>query len=148
MAEPFERFVTIISLLHKNIQRMKQIEMQELGLKGPHVMCLFYLSQNPTGLNASQLSQYACVDKAATSRVLAQLSQLELISYPTQAKKYRTRAVLTAKGIAIAGQINQIISNLVQEVTAGLTQDERDTMYYCLSTISDNIRRKLPGETN
>lgn len=148
MAESFERFVTIISLLHKNIQRMKQIEMQELGLKGPHVMCLFYLSQNPDGLNASQLSQYACVDKAATSRVLAQLSRLELISYPTETKKYRTRAVLTARGIGIAQQINQTISGLVQDVTTGLTQAERDTMYHCLFTISDNICRKLPGETS
>lgn len=146
MAEPFERFVTIISLLHKNIQRMKQIEMQELGLKGPHVMCLFYLSHNPDGLNASELSQYAGVDKAATSRVLTQLTQLGLICY--QPKKYRSRAVLTDEGTAVAQQVNQTIAALVQEITAGIDPEERETMYRCLYTISDNIRRKLPVETH
>ena len=49
------------------------MEMTELGLKGTHVMCLFFLHHTPEGLTAAQLCQLCAEDKAAISRTIATL---------------------------------------------------------------------------
>lgn len=150
MTDRFEEFVSIISLLHKNIQRLKQLEMKEFGLKGPHAMSLFYLSQYPDGLTGAQLCGLVGVDKAAVSRVLAQLNGAGLITYPDppDGKKYRTRAALTPQGVAVSQQIRQIISDIVQQASGEITPDDRACMYRCLHTISDNIQHMLPSAVN
>ena len=55
MLHRFEEFVTGITECHRYIQRIKAMEMTELGLKGTHVMCLFYMGRSPEGLTAGQL---------------------------------------------------------------------------------------------
>ena len=42
MLQRFEDFVTGITVCYKYIQRIKSAEMTEFGLKGTHVMCLFF----------------------------------------------------------------------------------------------------------
>jgi hypothetical protein len=75
MNRRFQSFVTGITVCYKYIQRIKTLEMTEFGLKGAHVMCLFFLHQNPEGLMAAQLCQLCAEDKAAISRTLAVLQQ-------------------------------------------------------------------------
>ena len=73
MLRRFESFVTGITVCYKYIQRIKSMEMGELGLKGAHAMCLFYLHHNPGGLTAAQLCTLCAEDKAAISRTVADL---------------------------------------------------------------------------
>ena len=49
--------------------------MTEFGLKGTHVMCLFFLHHTPEGLTAAQLCQLCAEDKAAISRTIATLKE-------------------------------------------------------------------------
>ena len=58
MLHRFSAFVGGITECYKYIQRIKAAEMTEFGLKGTHVMCLYYLRQNPTGLTARRASQH------------------------------------------------------------------------------------------
>ena len=55
MIERFEKLTSGITQVYKSIQRIKKHRMDSLGLKGSHVMCIYYLSKNPEGLTAADL---------------------------------------------------------------------------------------------
>lgn len=44
MEDRFETFTVLIARISRSIRRLKAEEMERLGLKGPHVSCLYYLS--------------------------------------------------------------------------------------------------------
>ena len=89
----FEEFVSLISSIHKNIQKIKQDRMKQFGLSGNHVMCLFYLAQHQEGLTAAQLCQLMSVNKAAVSRAMAELEEKDYIFYMNQEENKKYRAV-------------------------------------------------------
>lgn len=141
MIRRFEDFVSTISSIHKNIQKIKKNKMKDFGLNGTHVMFLFYLAQYPEGLTAAQLCKMASEDKAAVSRILSELEEKELLCYPEQnsTKKYRASAVLTEKGRLVTGQFNDIICNVVGRIGSGISDEDRDSMYRSLDIISRNL---------
>lgn len=141
MIQRFEEFVGLISSIHKDIQKIKQNKMKEFGLSGNHVMCLFYLSQNPEGLTGTELCQLISVNKAAISRTLSNLVEKGYVFYPDagESKKYRAVVKLTLKGIAVTKQIDDIIRDVVDEIGKDLNEDERETMYQTLAIVSRNL---------
>jgi len=141
MLQRLEDFVTGITVCYKYIQRIKSAEMTELGLKGTHVMCLFYLHHNPQGLTAAQLCQLCAEDKAAISRTLVTLQEKGYIL--TGEKKYRFPLRLTPAGTAIANQVDGLIQQWVGFGGDGLTDEERTSFYKTLSLIAKNLHQKL-----
>lgn len=141
MLQRFEAFVSGITVCYKYIQRIKSMEMTELGLKGTHVMCLFYLHHNPQGLTAAQLCQLCAEDKAAISRTLVTLQEKGCIQ--TGEKKYRAPIHLTEEGTRIAMQLDELIQQWVSFGGDGLTCEERAVFYKALSHISENLQQKL-----
>ena len=75
MDKIFEHFTITILKLNKLVQKIKLYEMQEYGLKAIHVMCGYYLMENPDGLTASELVKLTLEDKAAISRALKTLQE-------------------------------------------------------------------------
>ena len=69
MEERFEAFTVLLSKLNRCIKRMKAEQMAQFQLKGPHVSCLYYLSE-AGALTAAQLCERCEEDKAAISRYL------------------------------------------------------------------------------
>ena len=141
MIHRFEEFVGLIANIHKNIQKIKHDKMQQFGLSGNHVMCLFYLAQHQEGLTGAQLSQLMSVNKAAVSRAMAELVEKDYVFYENleAGKKYRAVAKLTVKGFAVTEQIDGIICEVVNEIGNDLQEDERTMMYQSLNTVSRNI---------
>lgn len=137
----FEEFVSLISSIHKNIQKIKQDRMKQFGLSGNHVMCLFYLAQHQEGLTAAQLCQLMSVNKAAVSRAMAELEEKDYIFYMNQEenKKYRAVARLTVTGFAVTEQLDEIIYEVVNEIGKDLEEEERNMMYQSLETVSKNL---------
>ena len=137
----FEEFVSLISSIHKNIQKIKQDRMKQFGLSGNHVMCLFYLAQHQEGLTAAQLCQLMAVNKAAVSRAMAELEEKDYIFYMNQEenKKYRAVARLTVTGFAVTEQLDEIIYEVVNEIGKDLEEEERNMMYQSLETVSKNL---------
>ena len=45
MQQRFETFTVLIAKISRSIRRIKAEEMSEFHLKGPHVSCLYYLTQ-------------------------------------------------------------------------------------------------------
>lgn len=144
MNRRFQSFVTGITVCYKYIQRIKAMEMTELGLKGAHVMCLFFLHQNPEGLTAAQLCQLCAEDKAAISRNVAVLQQEGYIE--SCGKRYRATLRLTEKGQQVAGRVDVLIAQWVSSGGDGLTEEERATFYRVLEHIACNLRDNMDNK--
>ena len=141
MLQRFESFVTGITMCHKFIQRIKNMEMTEFGLKGAHAMCLFFLHHHPEGLTGAQLSQLCAEDKAAISRTLFTLRDQGYIE-PNQ-QKYRALIHLTEAGQAIASRVDGLIEHWVTSGGDGLSPEERTVFYRALDRISHNLQEQL-----
>ena len=139
MLNRFEDFVTGITECHRYIQRIKAMEMTELGLKGTHVMCLFYLGRSPEGLTAARLCALCGEDKAAVSRTLSELEQLG--HCVRSDKKYRAALTLTDSGRELAGRLNGLVEQWVTAGGDGLTDEERAAFYQTLGKIAANLRK-------
>ena len=63
MEERFETFTVLITRISRSIKRIKADEMADFELKGPHVSCLYYLSQRD-GMTAAELCERCDEDKA------------------------------------------------------------------------------------
>ncbi len=145
MIDRFQSFVIGITECYKSIQRIKSVEMTELGLKGPHLMCLFFLHRHPEGLTAAKLCRLCSDDKAAISRTIETLKKQGYIV--TGEKKYRAAITLTESGAAAAERLNGVICQWVGFGGDGLTDDERVAFYRSLEKISGNLRTRLSTGT-
>lgn len=141
MMNRFQSFVTGITICYKYIQRIKSAEMTEFGLKGTHVMCMFFLHHNPEGLTAAKLCQLCAEDKAAISRTLATLQEKGYIQ--SGEKKYRAKITLTDSGKVLAEKVDAVIEQWVGFGSGGLGEEERAHFYHVLEVISDNLRENL-----
>ena len=141
MLQRFQSFVTGVTLCYKSIQKIKATEMTEFGLKGTHVMCLFFLSQHPEGLTAAQLSQMCAEDKAAISRTLAVLQEQGYIQ--AGEKKYRVPLRLTPAGQALAREMEALIQQWVSLGGDDLTEEERRVFYRVLGKIAANLGEQM-----
>ena len=96
----FELFLSGIHSIYRNIQQIKSAEMEELGLKGTHFLCLYYLHKSEIPLTPVQLSKKCLLDKAAISRIIKQLIEKNLVFYEetTEKRRYRNALSLTSKG--------------------------------------------------
>ena len=115
--------------------------MTEFGLKGTHVMCVFFLHHNPEGLTASKLCQLCAEDKAAISRTLAVLQEKGYIQ--SGEKKYRANITLTETGRSLAEKVDAIIEQWVGFGGDGLGEEERESFHHALELISVNLKEKL-----
>ncbi len=146
MIQRFDAFVSGITSCYKYIQRIKSLEMTEFGLKGTHVMCLYYLRQNPAGLTASQLCGLCAEDKAAISRTVSELRSRGYITTLSE-KAYRAMLTLTNAGQEVARKFDRLIESWVSAGGDGLTDEERSDFYKSLSTIAENLRARIESET-
>ena len=142
MIRRFEDFLTGITVCYKYIQRIKNAEMTEFGLKGTHVACLFYLSHHPDGLTSAQLCALCAEDKATISRTVSDLRGRGYIQQGGE-KNYRAPLFLTLAGMEVARQMEPLIESWVTVGGEGLTQQQRESFYDTLALISANLKAKL-----
>ena len=145
MNQRFDAFVSGITACYKYIQRIKAMEMTEFGLKGTHVMCLYYLRQNPAGLTAAQLCGLCAEDKAAISRTVSDLRSRGYITSLSE-KAYRAMLTLTAAGQELARKFDHLIELWVAIGGDGLSDTERSDFYRSLSSITENLRSRIESE--
>ena len=141
MLDRFENLTTGVARIYKNIQKIKKHKMGSLGLKGTHVMCIFYLNLNPGGLTAADLCTRCREDKAGISRILSDLEAQGFITYDLaeNRKKYRAKASLTEEGKSYAGKVNDLILQATLDGGQGISEEEREIFYRILFLIADNL---------
>lgn len=137
MEKIFEKFTCSILQLYRLIQRIKIQEMREYGLNGIHVMCIYYLDENPGGLTASELVRNMFEDKAAVSRALKTLRDKGYID--GEPDKYNAVIKLTASGVEVARYIDDKANKAVVAGSADMTDGERELFYKSLSSIVENL---------
>ena len=139
MLARFETFTVLINRISRNIRRIKNQEMAEYELRSPHISCLYYLYVSD-GLTASELCELCEEDKATISRSISFLEKNGYIARETDgARRYKSPLVLTEEGKNIGKKVADKIDRVLDEVSVGLSDEERAAFYRSLSIISDNL---------
>lgn len=138
MIQRFEEFTKNIALAYKYIIKIKSYEMNEYGLKGSNVTCLFFLGKHPEGLMATELCELCLEDKAAVSKSLALLKEKGYVSQEED-KKYKSKYFITQEGKKVFSEISVVINDAVEKVGGNLTKEERDVFYDALERIVNNL---------
>lgn len=139
MIQRFETFTVLVNRISRNIRKIKNQEMAEYKLRSVHTSCLYYLYRSE-GLTATELCERCEEDKATISRALDYLeSNGFLICESKSAKRYKSTLVLTDKGNVVGKKIADKIDSVLEEISVGLTDEERGNFYRYLSVISRNI---------
>lgn len=140
MVSRYELFSSCISSMYHDIQKLERMEMAKFGLKGPHAHCLLAISKYPEGITAAQLCEVCEKDKAAVSRILAELEQEGLVNRECRnGIRYRASLTLTAMGKAAADAVGEKAKLAVELAGEGLTDAQREVFYRVLAQISGNL---------
>lgn len=146
MQERYETFTSLVMNINRYILKIKNVEMQEFGLKGNHVQCLHYLYNEENGLTSKQLSEICEEDKAAISRTLKYLENGGFVFVEeSDSKKYRNPYKLTPKGLQYGKAINMKIDGIMELASKGIDDISREKLYLSLHTICDNLK-KISGK--
>ena len=145
MTDRVETFATTIAFLSRSIQRIKAREMEAVGLKSGHVMCMYALGKAEGGLTAAELSRTSGEDKAAISRTVAELEEKGYVrlDVPADKRAYRSKIMLTEKGRETAAYIDRRADEALAAGSAGLTDAQRAQLYATLGQIAENLERYL-----
>lgn len=139
MKERFETFTVLINRISRNIKKIKNQEMSEYNLRSSHISCLYYLFSTK-GLTATELCERCEEDKATISRALDFLETNGYLTCQTKsAKRYKSPLCLTEKGAVVAKKITDKIDKVLNEISHGLTEEERLAFYRSLSIISNSL---------
>ncbi len=139
MEQRFETFTVLINRISRNIRKIKNQEMAAYALRSVHVSCLYYLYTGE-GLTATELCERCEEDKATISRSLDYLeSNGYLVCESKNAKRYKSALHLTDKGIGVAREIADKIDRVLDEISTGLTEEERLALYRSLTIVSNSL---------
>lgn len=149
MEERFRNFTVLITKLYRAIRKIKNEETEEYGLSSPHVSCLYYLYKEHS-LTLTELVDICLEDKAILSKAISHLESKELIVCDSnQKKRYNSYFTLTDKGMAVAKGLAVKIDNILDYVSDGVSDSDREILYRSLSIISDKLDKlceKYEGE--
>ena len=145
--EPFKTFTGLIAKINRNIRRIKTEVMAEYDLKCPHVSVLYYLYTDGP-LTAKQLCEVCEEDKGAVSRTLESLEQHGFIENVSKTKKYKSPLKLTKIGMEVGGQVSKKIDDVIDSISSGLTEEDRNNLYYGLGIILTNMEKVVVPSKN
>ena len=141
MLERFDRFTSAISSIHRFIQKIERDEMEKYGLKGAAAQYLLAMARYPEGITAATLCEICDRDKAAVSRILAELEEQGMVCRVSDTgKDYRVLLALTPEGQKAADHVDQKATVAVAMAGQGLTDQDRAVLYAALDRIHANIK--------
>ena len=141
MEERFGTFTVLINRISRNIRKIKNFAMAEYNVRSPHISCLYYLYRF-NGLTATDLCERCEEDKATISRSLDYLEKNGYLSCETKSvKRYKSPLILTEKGELVGKKISEKIDRVLEDISVGLTEEERTRFYRSLSIISESLEK-------
>ena len=137
----YEQFTGLISSINRSIQKIEREEMVKYGYKGAYAQYLTVLERNPEGLTAAQLCELSDRDKAAVSRIVAEMVDKGLVVRESANDNlYRAKIKLTDEGRRVADHVAERAVAAVEAGGQGLTDENRTAFYEALSLIADNLQ--------
>ncbi len=146
--ERFRLFTVLVAKAGRYVRKLKTEEMNDFQLKSVHVSCIYYLYTRGE-MTASELCALCYEDKANISRSIDYLESNGYIFAPNRGKRYKTPLSLTEKGKEVGVGIRRKIDDILEEVSDGLTDEERESFYKSFSVINKNLEKickKYGGE--
>lgn len=142
MRDRFENFVKDVNSINRSIKQIKSTEMNQFGLKGMHVMCLYFLSKYENGLTSVELCEKCGEDKSAISRAVGELKTMGYVEtkQSDELKKYRNAITLTEEGRKITELEGEKIKKALDAGGQGLDDETREIFYSCLHRIERNLK--------
>ncbi len=137
--ERFVDFTMAILQLNKSVQKIKAYEIEKFGLKPVHVMCSYYLYNNPQGLTAKELGEMSLEDKAAISRALKTMQDSGYIKYDSNGRN--AKVYLTDEGKELAAHVSKRADKAVEAGSVDFTESEREFFYKSLGAIVSNLKK-------
>ena len=142
MIDRFEQFVSYISAIHRDIQKIEREEMVKFGLKGAYAQYLVAMHRYPEGLTAAELCEVCGKDKAAVSRALAEMESKGLIvKRCTNDNQYKALLLLTDFGNEAAEFVRRKAVAAVQIAGQELNDETRTLLYRGLRSVANHIQR-------
>ena len=142
MENRYELISASISSMYHDIQKIERIEMAKYGLKGPHAQCLLAMKKHPQGITAARLCEICEKDKAAVSRILAELEEAGMILRENRnGSRYRASLTLTEQGMAAAEAVVEKARQAVEVDGIGFDEKEREVFYRVLAIIAGNLHK-------
>lgn len=152
MKDRFEKFTSLIMDISRCIQKIKNVEMAKMGLKGKQVKCLFSLFNLKEGASVTHLSEICGEDKAAMSRTISELSEKGLVFVDeSDGKKYRNPVRLTEAGNNVAKVVASKVDAMLAQGSADVDEEERKQLYATLAKVLKNLNKiclRLGGEND
>lgn len=140
MVSRFEQFTGLISAGNRFVQKIEREEMEKYGLKGAYAQYLLAMTRYSEGITATELCEVCDRDKAAVSRILAELESKELICRVDPGEsQYRARLALTPAGVEAAEFIQRRATVAVELAGRGLSDENRQIFYAALDLITSNL---------
>ena len=137
----FETFTFALSELTTYWNKIAAEEMKSLGLKGGCVLYLIALYKHTDGLTAAQLCEMCNRDKAEVSRAVSAMVSKGIVNrVNTTVSGYRANIRLTDLGREITYQLRERVKLAVEKGGEGLTEEQRESFYSALATISANLK--------
>lgn len=142
MVERFEQFSALISSAYRQVQKLERTEMETYGLKGAFAQYLLIMSHYPRGMTATQLCEACEKDKAAVSRVVAEMESKGLVVREGEGEQsYRALLFLTDEGRRAAEFVSQRASVAVIKANEGISEENRRIFYETLEQFNGNLQR-------
>ncbi len=140
MEQRYTTFSLLLINISRCVQKIKNVEMAALGLKGKQVQCLFGLYHCAEGASLTKLGEMCGEDKGMMSRTVKELTEAGLVYVDAKCdRKYKNPIRLTERGERIAGIVAEKISAMLEEGSAGISDGERAQLYRSLGVISENL---------
>jgi len=140
MISRYEQFANAISGIYRCIQKIERDEMIKYGYKGAFAQYLAALNRHPEGLTSAQLCEICDKDKAAVSRIVAEMEEKQLVVRESENENlYRAKLVLTENGLKAAEYVSRRAQAAVEAGGKGLSDETRKYMYDSLDIIAGNL---------
>lgn len=143
MISRFEQFTFIISKINREIQKIERDEMVKKGYRGAFAIYLAALKRYDEGLTSVQLCELCDKDKAAVSRILAEMEEKGLIEREKNNERgYRAKITLTEKGKEVAEFVNKRAETAVKTVSGKvMTDEQREVFYQTMELLYKNLQK-------
>lgn len=143
MTDRFEQFSFIISGIYRKLQKIKRDEMVKRGYKGAFAQYLATLRRYEEGLTSTELCEVCDKDKAAVSRIIAEMEEKGLVQRPKKAVRgYRSKITLTEEGKKTADYFYERSRLAVQSLSdSSITDEQKENFYLTLNMIYEQIRK-------
>ena len=139
MQQRYETFTVLINRISRNVRKIKNQEMAEYDLRSVHISCLYHLYLSD-GLTATELCERCEEDKATISRGLDYLEQRGYLTCASKSqKRYKSPLTLTDKGAEVGKKIADKIDGVLEQISDGLTEEERVAFYRSLAIVSNSL---------